>query len=50
MLGNILDNSPRGDTILPATPPMQLQERLQRMAQGSTPIPGCVLLHRTVGA
>ena len=39
------------DTSLPATPPMPLQERLRRivqMSQGSTPVYGSVLLHRTV--
>ena len=51
MMGNIMDNSFRGDTSLLATPSMQLQERLQRavqMAQGSTPMHGYVLLRRTL--
>ena len=39
------------DTSLPATHPMQLQERSQRavqMAQGSTPMHGFVILRRTL--
>ena len=39
------------DTSLPSTLPMPLQERLLRtvqMSQGSTPVYGSVLLHRTV--